>query len=212
MRSRGINVEVPIGLGDLSRDGWGFEWSAAALAKPTSREASIEDIARALSQAHEDDTAFLMSARLQRDGGRGSASVSVRSADDFVEVHLASETWWKGGAVKTIDDASTIARRLVSFALKVSRWPTEVTLEVSLRELVAKVGDHKVHLGWESKAAPIGSASWRQWIELWSIEEHGATWPVLLLHGDPRVRLRVMPDGRSHLRVARTLLRRLGPG
>lgn len=213
MRSRGIDVAVPGGLGDLSREEWNFEWSPAPLAEPAGREAPVEDITRIVLQSQDAGTPFLISARPRSDE-RGSDTVSVRGDTSFVEFHLVSRTWWMASTVETIDSASTIAARLVSFALEVSGWrnapPTGAA--VPLRELVAQVGDHRVRLGWESKAAPAHSAAWRSWIRdwpFWLLDEQWPRppWPVLLLHGDPRVRLRVTPDGRASLRVARTLLR-----
>jgi hypothetical protein len=155
MRSRGIDVAIPGGLGDLSHEEWNFEWSPAPLAEPTGREAPVEDITRIVLQSQDTGTPFLISAR-RRSDERGSDTVSVRGDTSFVEFHLVSRTWWMASTVETIDSASTIAARLVSFALEVSGWrnapPTGAA--VPLRELVAQVGDHRVRLGWESKAVP----------------------------------------------------------
>lgn len=213
MRSRGIDVAVPRSLGDLSREEWNSEWSPAPVAEPKGREAAVEDIAGIVLESQDTGTPFLVSARPRSDE-RGTDTVSVRGDTAFLEFHLVSNTWWMASTVETNDSASTIAARLVSFALEVSGWSNALPTgaAVPLRELVAQVGDHRLRLGWESKAAPARSAARRSWIREWEFwhpygEWRWPPWPVLLLHGDPRVRLRVTPDGRASLRVARTLLR-----
>lgn len=208
MRSRGINVDTPAQFGDLSRAGMNFEWTAAPLAEPASREASIEDIMRFLSQAHESATPFLMSA-FYRPNAPYPNSMTVEGNREFVEFRLVSETWWKQEKVENIQHASLIAKSLLSLALKLTDWPSDDgEFDVLLRKVVAKVGENNVLVGWESK--PVSPHSirsmtryWRFWFhfELWQ------PWPVLLALGDSRVRLRVTPDGRANLRVLRTLLR-----
>ncbi len=209
MRSRGFDVEVPGQLGALSLLELGFEWTRASVAEPTSREGTIEDIARLVSQDQDSAAAFMISARLRRND-RDADSVSVRSQDDYIEFHLVSETWWTQDAVETIENASLIATRLLSFALPASGWPVPAdVIEIPLREVAAQVGDRKVPFGWESKSATVRPASWRWWMQRWPFwfEERLSPWPALLVLGDPRVRLRVMQDGRANLRVLRTLLR-----
>ncbi len=211
MRSRGLDVEVPGQLGDLSRPELGFEWTRAPVAEPTNREGSVEDIMLLVAQDQDSAAPFMMSARLQRNDLDTEDSVSVRSQDDYVEFHLVSETWWTQGAVETIEKASLIATRLLSFALEASSWPVPMKVAgVPLREVAAQVGDRKVLFGWESKSATPRSALWKSWMRDWPFwfdYEPCPPWPVLLVLGDPRVRLRVMLDGRANLRVLRTLLR-----
>lgn len=213
MRSRGLDVEVPGRLGDLNREDLSFEWSPAPPARPTNREASVDEITRILSQAEVTDTPFLMSAQLQSDQ-REAESVSVRGVDDYVEFQLVSETWWMDRAVETRDNASLIAARLLSFAVQVTGLPTDASPDaVPLREVLAQIGDHAVRLGWESKPVAPTVGHWGSWLRhwpFWLVSESWPwpPWPVLLMLGDPRVRLRVTPEGRARLRVARSLLRK----
>ncbi len=212
MRSRGLDVEVPRQLGDLSRPALGFEWSPAPLAKPASREASIEEIARVIGGYDQESlAAFVLSARLRRDD-RPADSLSVGVSGDFVEFRLASDTWWTTGAVETIENASAVATRLLSVALEASGFPMAADSGgVPLREVVAQVGDQAIRLGWESKPAPLRSVSWRSWLRHWPFwfePDPWPPWPVLLALGDPRVRLQVLRDGRADLRVRTMLLRR----
>ncbi len=210
MRSRGFNVEVPELLGDLGQPELGFEWAPAPVAEPATREASVEEVARLASEA-QSVTPFALSVRLRRND-QDAGSASVRGFGDYVEFHLVSEMWWAQREVETVESASLIASRLLSFALEVSGWPVPMGGgEVPLRPVVAQVGEHEVRLGWESKAAMPRSASWRSWMRYWPWFEFDLEpfppWPVLLAFGDPRARLRVMPDGRANLRVLRTLMR-----
>lgn len=213
MRSRGLDVEVPGQLGDLGRSGLGFDWSPAALAEPTNREATIEEIAGVIANGRESLVPFAMSARLRRDD-RAADSLSVAVSSEFVEFRLASNVWWTTGAVETIESASTVATRLFSVALEASGFPVPADGgAVPLRELVAQVGDLPIRLGWESKPAAPRSASWRSWLRHWPFWFEAdpwpwPPWPVLLALGDPRVRLRVLRDGRADLRVGKMLLRR----
>ncbi|MCJ0766115.1 hypothetical protein [Variovorax terrae] len=210
MRSRGFEVEVPGQFGNLNHLESGFEWTPALLAEPASRETSADDITRSMLQDQEPAASFMMSARLRRND-RDADSISVRGFGDFVEFHLMSETWWTEGSVDTVENASSIATRLLSFALEASGWPISGDGgPVPLRKVTARVGDDAVHLGWASKPATPGSSSWRSWMRGWPIWfdlDPWPPWPMLLFLGDPRIRLRVMPDGRADLRVLRTLLR-----
>lgn len=210
MRSRGFEVEVPGQFGNLSHLESGIEWTPAPLAEPASRETSADDITRSILQDQEPAASFMMSARL-RQNDRDGGSISVRGFGDLVEFHLMSETWWNEGSVETVENASSIASRLLSFALEASGWPILGDGgAVPLQKVAARVGDDAVHLGWESKPVTPGSSSWRSWMRGWPIWfDLGPwpPWPTLLFLGDPRVRLRVMPDGRANLRVLRSLLR-----
>ena len=213
MRSRGLDVEVPGQFGDLRRSELGFDWSPAPLAEPTNREATIEEIARMIADDRESLVPFAMSARLRRDD-RAADSLSVAVSGEFVEFRLASNVWWTTGAVETIESASAVATRLFSVALEASDFPAPADSgAVPLREVVAQVGDLPIRLGWESKPAARRSASWRSWLRHWPFWFDAEPWPwppwpVLLALGDPRVRLRVLRDGRADLRVDKTLLRR----
>lgn len=210
MRSRGLDVEIPGRLGDLRRPELGFEWTQAPVAEPASRETSVEDIMRLISQEQESVAPFMMSARLRRNG-RDMDSVTVRGFGEFVEFHLMSETWWTQGVVETIESASLIAMRLLSFVLEASGLPVPADGDsVPLRVVAARVGDHEIGLGWESTSAMPHSASWRRWVGnrlFWFAHDPWPPWPALLFFGDPRVRLRVTPDGHADLRVLKTLLR-----
>ncbi|WP_440532360.1 hypothetical protein [Variovorax sp. YR566] len=210
MRTRGFDVGAPEALENLNSLELDFDWSPAPVAEPVSRETSIEDIARLITQDQGLGAPFMVSARLHRNN-LGVSTVSVRTTGDFVEFHLVSKIWWAQSSVENVESASSIAGQLLSFALEASGWPASVEdAAVPLRELNARVGDREIHLGWETAPATPRSASWQSWMggwPLWFDLERLSPWPPLLFVGDPRVRLRVLPDGRAYLRVLATLLR-----
>lgn len=210
MRSRGFDVDVPGRLGDLTSPGLDFNWSPAPLSEPTNREASIEEVARVIGDRRESLPPLTMSVRLQTGGRADSLSVAV--SGDFVEFRLVSDVWWSAGAVETIEIASVVATRLLSVALEMSglRVPADIG-RLPLREVVAQVGTEPIRLGWESEHGAPRSALWRSWLRrwpLWPEPEPWEQWPLLLALGDPRIRLRVLRDGRANLRLGKALLQR----
>jgi hypothetical protein len=203
MRIRGLDIEVSAALGDLSRQKSNSEWSRAPLTEPVTREASIDEIEDLVRGTQGFAPSFTVSTRSIRDG-RNSESVTVRSDGEWLEFDLLSETWWRQESVQTIESASLIAKRLLSFALERSGWPLPSDdLVISLRPVSAWVGDSEISLGWELKAEPPP-----MWSMLHSYVwfESMPPWLVFVATDERRTHLRVRPDGRASLRLSRTLL------
>lgn len=217
MRGRGFNVELPESLSRLNQSDPGIKWDPVPISEPTNREGRLDDITDLVSQDQtsdaplEDSTSFAISALLVPND-ENSGSVSVRTQGDHMIFDLVSEAWWKQRAVDTIEDASKIATRLLNFAMERSGFshPPPEPL-VFLREMVAHVGTEKLRFGWVSKSA-ASKVDFLYWLKSWWYFEcrtGSPPWPALLVLGDSRVRLRVMPDGRASLSVLRALLRRM---
>jgi hypothetical protein len=113
MRTRGLNIEVPPELGDLSRRPQ-FGWRRAPVTEPVSKVTDVENLVR---QPFASASKFLVSTDLTRND-KFTESVTVQSDGDHVEFHFLSETWWTEKSVQTIEGASAIAQRALSFALE----------------------------------------------------------------------------------------------
>ncbi len=207
MRSRGFDVNVPEALGDLSRNAPNFDWIAAAVAEPVCREGSYDNIERLIYQGYDSVTPFMVSVNL-RQNGNYTESITIRSYGDLVEFHFVSETWWKHEGVVSVELASSIATSLMLLVTNaLDRAPPVADFKVPLREVAAQVGEHRIRLGWESKPMSWDSLLLMEYLH-WHYYKMRQTWPLLLMIGDPRVRLCVMPDGRANLKIDRSLLRR----
>jgi hypothetical protein len=211
MRSRGLNVELPGQLGNLNNLELDLDWSPSPLAKPINREGNLEEVARVIGEVQDSSSPFVISTRLQV-GNKAVESISAEISEDFGVFRLASNTWWSKGLVESIENASVVATRLLAIAIEVSGFPMMVGIGgIPLREVVARIGDHSISLGWELKPAAPRSAAWRSWLRhfpFWFENKQWPAWPALLALGDPRVRLRVLRDGRAYLRVNKALLYR----
>lgn len=213
-RARGFDVNVPGQLGGLDREGLDFEWSPAPLGQPQNTEVGLDEIGRVLSGVQDDEgsvASFINSVRLQGDGPvRESLSIGV--VEDFVEFRLASNAWWASESVASTEHAARIAERLFGVAMVASQRQTSLDgYSPRLQEVVAHVGDQVVRLGWESVSAAPGTHSWCRWCrEIEHAPRRWPPWPALLASGDPRLRLRVLRDGRAELRVQRALFGRTG--
>ncbi|MEZ4226971.1 MAG: hypothetical protein R3B13_38880 [Polyangiaceae bacterium] len=209
MRTRGIAVDVPDGFGLLSDPGLGFDWRPAALAEPTVRETTFGGLAQALSGATDGLEPRLLSARQEGDeAGRGSIGLAI--SPQVIEVTLTSRHWWERRAVETDVAAAEVAKQILDLAIRMSgSQPTPLPTDwaVPLRGVDARVGDARFRLGWVSKGVTPGSSAWRRMPHRWwpwFEPELWPSWPLLLLLGDPRVRLHVLQDGRARLRIARS--------
>lgn len=211
MRSRGFDIDVPRTLGDLESDRFNYEWSPASLSEVANREVSIDTVWQTIIASSQDGKTaapFLLSARLQGDDDP-SESLSVDTTGDFVEFRLASSTWWRAEKVPNTETASKIAARLFALALKASRHPAAPHLNrVPVRALAARVGEQTIVFGWESIAATADPELWWRFLRGWPTGQHHRRWrwSALLAAGDPRTRLRVLSDGRAHLRIHKSLL------
>lgn len=208
MRSRGLDVELPEQFGDLRHLELDFEWIPAELAKPVVREASMQNIANMIFGNRRFAISFMTSEVFRWDSSY-KETVTIRGERDWVEFHLLSETWWKQGAVETIKDASFIASRVITAALEISGWPfpPDYGIEVPLKEISALVGNHEIPLGWELKPIPLPTV--RELYNYIRKFDHALRplLPIYLAIGDPRIQIRVRPEGRATLRFPRRLLR-----
>lgn len=210
MRTRGVAVDVPEGLGLLSDRGLAFDWRPAPLAELSVRETTLDGLAEALSGIADVDQPLLLSSRQEGDEAkRGSIGLAI--SPDAIELTLTSKHWWGRGAVETNAAASEIAKEIVGIGFRLAGYqppPPPTDWVVPLRGVDARVGDVRLRLGWVSKGVTPGSSEWhrvlRTWSPFWIEPEFGPSWPLPLLLGDPRVRLRVLPDGRARLRIARS--------
>lgn len=203
-RSRGFEIPVPGPLGNASLRSLNREWEDAPLGDVPAREGSLEEISGFLSQGSHPP--FAVSVRL-RDIDEGG-TFTVRALGDVVEFRLASSFWWQATEVESADMAVRVAKRLVAVVASIQgqRWPLEDDW-ISLREVAARIGDTKIRLGWVSKTPrPASAPPTEADIFMWVFPHEQPPWPVLLAYGDPRVRLRVLPDGRADMRIDKRLL------
>lgn len=146
-------------------------------------------------------------------GGSGGRARLVRSrrlaSGDRALPHV--EYWWGRRAVETDVAASEVAKQILGIGARLTGLqprPPPTDWVVPLRGVDARVGDARLRLGWVSKGVTPGSSAWRRmlrpWWPFWFEPELWPSWPLLLLLGDPRVRLHVLPDGRARLRIARS--------
>lgn len=107
-------------------------------------------------------------------------------------VRLASNLWWRGGRVESLEAASLIAHRLLEIGMRLRQPgagpPPDVERpEPRLVPLVARVGDNAVQLGWTMRD------DLRWW---WRLAGWPYIWP-----DDRWPELFVFPDGRGFLRA-----------
>lgn len=80
MRTRGVAVEVPEGLGLLSGRGLGFDWRPAPLAEPSVRETTLDELNRALSGIADVSQPLMLSTLQGGDAAdRGSISLALET-------------------------------------------------------------------------------------------------------------------------------------
>lgn len=206
MRTRGFNTEAESQLGTLAQLELGEQWTPAATAEIMAQEVTVQEITQMGLRGYGSNALFAVSAWLSRDE-QIKESVTVRGNSEFVEFSLVSKIWWSTGTVGNVENAESIATRLVIFALDNTGWDfLDVGDVVDLREVVARVGDQEVRLGWEPKEIPIRTLNLGRYWYRWLYRDFPQAWLLLLLTGDRRVRLRVRPDGRASLRIPRQFL------
>jgi len=180
---------------------------------PLVRESNVDHM-RAMLRRPADERVLGRYSMVVGDARPGDETLGVRIAEDFVTFNLLSKRWWSREGIGDAVAAAATATRLLSLISKLvglDAAPRVASLEAQhLRPAGARVGDSEVLLGWVPRVSTRGAESLLDWMlrwePLWLPPSGWASWPVLLALGDPRVRLRVHPDGRADLRVERSAL------
>lgn len=206
MRGRGFNVELPGQLGDLS----GFEegWRPVPVPSRENRETDLQEL-RSIFASQRPLPQSALSTRPLNDG-QNQTSLSLGIVGDFIEFRFSSETWWHSEEVTNDEVASRIATSLcrLVFELMSGVYLQHVRIyedlfEMTLQEVIARVGDRTVSLGWSLRRRTIADLPH---FLFWYPYERNQEWPVHLWLGDQNVTLRVLRDGRATLRIHKELL------
>jgi hypothetical protein len=188
-----------------------FGWTAAPLVPPRNVEAHMEELPTICAGLEESREVGAFSI-VMRDRQGVAESFGVRVDSVGWCLTYMSQKWWNE---EKLDDesAALIAARLVALALDLGGWVPLVERDrrtaIPLRRITAGVAEAQIHLGWVAKTVPDDRRAWRQWLRWnfpwgpWPYDfiEDGPHWLSLLCHGDRRVSLVILPDGRGRLRI-----------
>jgi hypothetical protein len=185
----------------------GLGWEPVQRPMPV-REVSEGDLRAALRNVAElDDVAFTVNVSTE-DANPETMTVAVSRSE--VRFNLTSASWWHA---RLVDDAGSaaLAGRVLAYAISLSGWPNPLWQALPVERVAPVVGDQEVVLGWIARSLRRGeevpsSYTLGTWLATGFLEP---AWPSLLVLGDPRLRLRVYPDGRADLRVHRSVWRPL---